>query len=434
MLIRFSVENFLSFKEKTSLEMFASKNRTPKNQVIDLKSYYIPKILKSAFVFGPNASGKSNLIHAIDYATSVILEKPLPPWLAQRTLQFRLDKGCLDKPMSFEFEFIINREIFKYGFSIKDDTISKEYLYQVKATSDELIFEREYDEKTKNTYKYGHNYEKWDEDINRFIADGTPKTKLFLAESVQRNQDDFQAVYHWFAKILIIYPESKLSNFDPIVRNDNLIAILNKVLVECNTGISEVALERINETKFWKMVPETFRKAGTPEKLKSMSVKSDNRYIMINTEKESNAYRIVIKHELPGTGESVEFNIHEESEGTNRLFDLVPLFLELTNDRICIIDELERSLHPLLAKYWVELFFRLNSKSLGQLIVASHSMVLLDVKLIRRDSIWFINKNSEMSSVLYSLEEYTKVRNDKELQKAYLLGLYGAVPLLRKGE
>lgn len=434
MLIRFSVENFLSFKEKTSLEMFASKNRTPKNQVIDLKRYDIPKLLKSAFVFGPNASGKSNLILALDYSTSIVLEKPSPAISSQRILPFRLDKEYVEKPSSFEFEFVIEKRIYKYGFSIKEDIISFEYLYQIKTMLDELIFERKYDEGTKNVYKYGTNYAKWEDDINRFIADGTPKNKLFLVESVQRNQDDFKDIYNWFKKILIIYPKSKLARFDSIVKNDKLIEILNQVLLECSTGISEVKLEKIKEELFWEKVPEPFKKGNNPGKLKSISLQADNRYIMINSEKESNAYRIVINHDMPGSDEVVEFNINEESEGTNRLFDLVPLFLELMNDRIVIIDELERSLHPLLTKYWVELFFKLNKESKGQLIVASHSMILLNVKLIRRDSIWFINKNQEMSSVLYSLVEYTKVRNDKELQKAYLLGLYGAVPLIRKGE
>jgi len=431
MLIRFSVSNFLSFKQKTTLEMFASKNRTPPNQVINPEKYYFPKLLKSAFIFGPNASGKTNIIHALDYASGKILHRQALVELTQRNLFFKLDKNCYQEPSSFEFELIAEGQIYKYGFSIKDDNFTHEYLYLFTASLESLIFERKYDDEHKNTYEFGKKYKLWETAEKQYIAKTTPPNQSFLAESVTRNQDDFKPIYNWFNKLLIIFPFSSLTNYS-IIRYENLLNLYNSILPNSDIGISGISLDKIEESMFWDKVPQKLKREKLPGQSRLVSVQADNRYFLISDSKESNAYKITINHEIPTTHEQIEFNVAEESEGTNRFFDLIPLLLEAQNDRIVIIDELERSLHSLLAKYWVKLFFELNEQSKGQLIVASHCMELLDVKLIRRDSIWFVQKNREMASVLYSLEEYTKVRNDKELQKAYLSGLYGAVPLIKE--
>ena len=135
-------------------------------------------------------------------------------------------------------------------------------------------------------------------------------------------------------------------------------------------------------------------------------------------------------HKLPSQKDSVLFEIYEESDGTQRLFDLIPALIELSNnDRVFVIDEVDRSLHPNLTKSLIE-YFLLNSKGLkNQLILTSHESSLLDLKLLRKDEIWFTEKRPSGSTSLYSLEEY-KPRFDKEIRKGYLQGRFGAIPLI----
>jgi AAA15 family ATPase/GTPase len=134
-------------------------------------------------------------------------------------------------------------------------------------------------------------------------------------------------------------------------------------------------------------------------------------------------------HDIPNSNDRVLFDFLEESDGTIRLLDLIPLLGDVQNDRIVIIDELDRSLHPMLTKHIIETCVKNSMHTESQLIATSHDVNLLDPDLIRRDAIWFVKKNRNMGSVLYSLEEF-KTRNDKDLRNAYLEGLYGAIPYI----
>ena len=135
---------------------------------------------------------------------------------------------------------------------------------------------------------------------------------------------------------------------------------------------------------------------------------------------------------MPSSDEPIGFKISEESDGTNRLFDLIPILTLVLQDAIVLVDELDRSLHSNVSKLFIKTLFKANKNHKSQLIVTTHDATLLDVELLRRDSIWFVRKNYKKASEIYSLYEYVKVRNDKVLQKAYLAGLYGAVPVIKE--
>ncbi|HPX10224.1 MAG TPA: AAA family ATPase, partial [Candidatus Cloacimonas sp.] len=183
MLIQFSVANCLSFNEKTTLEFFASKDRNLKEQLWMSESRYIPNILKAAFIFGPNAGGKSNLIKAFHYAKSIVLGEPNP--LRNRTIYFKLCPDCAQKPIFFEFEMLIKRKIYRYGFEIKEGVISREWLWNINSTGEHKVYERTFDKLQKNKIGYGDNYKvlQQDEYFN-FVLKGTPENKLFLTETI----------------------------------------------------------------------------------------------------------------------------------------------------------------------------------------------------------------------------------------------------------
>lgn len=433
MIIRFSVANCLSFNDKTSLDLFASKVGNLKEQLWISKSRYIPNILKSAFIFGPNAAGKSNLIKAIHYAKSIVLQEPNP--LIGRTTYFKLCPECPKKPSLFEFEMLINRNIYRFGFEIKANTITREWLLQNNSTGEHDIYERTYDQATKNQIRYGEKYKKYgDDEYLSFILKGTPENKLYLTELIDRNVDIFRNVYEWFKKILVIYPDTELQSYNVLLNNEFLLNEYRRLMSICDVGIDDISVERIDADKVLDKVPAELRDKLNLDMLKNLTIKQDDRYSISLQEGSREAYKIQISHKMPSTGELVGFKISEESDGTNRLFDLIPILSLVLQDAIVLVDELDRSLHSNVSKLFIKTLFRANRDHQSQMIVTTHDATLLDVDLIRRDSIWFVRKNYKKASEIYSLYDYVKVRNDKLLQKAYLAGLYGAVPVIRSQE
>ena len=428
MLIQFSVANCLSFNEKTTLEFFASKDRNLKEQLWMSESRYIPNILKAAFIFGPNAGGKSNLIKAFYYAKSIVLGELNP--LRNRTIYFKLCPDCAQKPIFFEFEMLIKRKIYRYGFEIKEGVISREWLWNINSTGEHKVYERTFDKLQKNKIGYGDNYKvlQQDEYFN-FVLKGTPENKLFLTETINRNIELFRDVFEWFKKIVIIYPHSKLQSFNVLINNEFLLQEYRKLMKLCDLGIDDINIEKIDADEVLNKLPSAIRDNLRMDLPRNITLKTDERYLMNFKNGIQEAYRILISHKIPATESKIEFKINEESDGTNRIFDLIPVLQLLQEDAIVFVDELDRSLHPLISKAFIKALFTANKQHQGQFIVTTHDATLLDVKLLRRDLIWFIRKNYQMESTLYSLQEFEKVRNDKALQKAYLAGLYGAIPI-----
>jgi len=428
MLIQFSVANCLSFNEKTTLEFFASKDRNLKEQLWMSESRYIPNILKAAFIFGPNAGGKSNLIKAFHYAKSIVLGEPNP--LRNRTIYFKLCPDCAQKPIFFEFEMLIKRKIYRYGFEIKEGVISREWLWNINSTGEHKVYERTFDKLQKNKIGYGDNYKvlQQDEYFN-FVLKGTPENKLFLTETINRNIELFRDVFEWFKKIVIIYPHSKLQSFNVLINNEFLLQEYRKLMKLCDLGIDDINIEKIEADEVLNKLPSAVRDNLRMDLPGNITLKTDERYSMNFKNGIQEAYRILISHKIPATESKIEFKINEESDGTNRIFDLIPVLQLLQEDAIVLVDELDRSLHPLVSRAFIKALFAANKQHQGQFIVTTHDATLLDVKLLRRDLIWFIRKNYKMESTLYSLQEFEQVRNDKALQKAYLAGLYGAIPI-----
>lgn len=433
MIIRFSVANCLSFNEKTSLDLFASKARNLKEQLWISNSRHIPNILKSAFIFGPNAGGKSNLIKAIHYAKSIVLQEPNP--LRNRTTYFKLCPECPKQPSFFEFELLTNRKIYRYGFEIRANSIVREWLWQNNSTGEHEIYQRTYDKANKNQIKYGEKYEKYEEDVfMSFILKGTPENKLFLSELIDRNVDIFRDVYDWFKKIIVIYPDSVLQSYNVLLNNDYLLSEYRRLMSLCDLGIDDISVERIEADEILEKAPPELQDKLKLDLIRNITFRHEDRYSISIQDGKRDAYKIQISHKIPSTGDSISFKISEESDGTNRLFDLIPILTLVLEDAIVLVDELDRSLHANVSRMFIKTLFKANKKHQAQMIVATHDATLLDVELLRRDSIWFVRKNYKKASEIYSLYDYVKVRNDKSLQKAYLAGLYGAVPVIRSEE
>ncbi|MBZ0279225.1 MAG: ATP-binding protein [Anaerolineae bacterium] len=425
----------MSFKDEVELSMIPGKVRSHKHHVIsDGKSRGI-KALKAAVLYGANASGKSNLIKAMDFARNLIVTGRRPRELIL-VRPFKFDTDSENKPSQFEFEFKCNATFFNYGFVADAEKIHEEWLYEITPSSEKSIFERETTAEGETTVEFGTiKYANPDDrEFLRFTGRGTRPNQLFLTESIERGLHYFEAAYNWFNEILVIvFPQSRPVGLESELTNKVFNQTFQTILDLFDTGISGIELLELGSDEDMPRSIRTFRdqfQKGTDQD--AIIQGPDGRYLLSRyKENEIRVSKFMTLHRVKGETQPVLFEVNDESDGTQRLFDLIPALMELRNtERVFVIDELDRSLHPHLSYKILELFLNSTTRLQSQLIVTTHESRLLDFDLLRRDEIWFLEKDSEGRSSLYSLEEFN-IRDDMDIRKGYLLGRFGGIPIIK---
>ena len=441
MLIRYSVENFLSFRQRVEMSMIPGKGTLKKHHLSEPVNGV--KTLKTSIVLGANASGKSNLIKAIDFGRNFIVRGyPVGQHLDYQC--FRLNVADASRESRMEFEIQTAGKNYAYGFVFNHKGVVEEWLYELTNRKEKAIFER--DTKSEQIFKMDYllelNPSKEHQQYISFTAKGTPENQLFLREMVVRNVaanteniEDVQHVYNWFLNALkVVFPDDKYKHGleSEIMDDDKLKKMYEDFLKYFGTGIAGIS-----------MVDEKLENLNLPENIlssikeKVLSQKSEGVRVVINfngnsyffsfEKGELHVRRLKTKHQVKG-GDYAYFDTVDESDGTNRIIDLIPLLIDLIEgENVFVIDEMERSLHPNLIYDIIDLFLDEDTHSKGQLILATHESSLITQNLFRKDEIWFVVKNEEGASHLHSLEDY-KVRFDKDIRKDYLLGRFKAVP------
>ncbi|MDV0442315.1 ATP/GTP-binding protein [Methanorbis furvi] len=448
MLINFSVANFLSFNDRQELSMISGKVRRKAEHIQNDKNL---KLLKFAAIFGANASGKSNLVSAFDFSQALILNG-FPPGAINEYCKINPENKT--KPSTFEFEIKIGKNYYAYGFDviINQRTITGEWLYQLNPKQPEnLIFERE---PQKGIFNLGQKFKTSELDtVATFLKTNT--TKLYLHEINENKGDLYEThpeiialrdVYRWFRDQLNInYPGFPLLQLPYLIDKNNLPKI-NTILTSLGLGIDAleiVSTEMIEIRQFFKNRPEEFLKILTDLAEKIQIAKNNGEAhpeagIMLRAPREFFILRmgedtsnpIAEKLRFQHKGNNAWFDLKEESDGTRRMIELLDLIFaaESGNSKVYIIDEIDRSLHPQLTYRLIETYLNLVDRGDMQLIVTTHESHIMDLRLLRRDEIWFVEKNRNGESKLYSLDKFT-ARFDKKVDKAYLEGRYGSVPV-----
>lgn len=435
MLIRFRVQNFLSFNNEVELSLVAGRAQKHPEHIIKKSSNSDVDLLKSALIYGANASGKSNLIKAIKFAqrmvtTGVKAKDSIP------RKPFKLDPLAISRPSRFEFEIKYNEHLYVYGFSLNSIKILEEWMLEILPSSEKLIYRRTTSDDGTADIKVGIKLAKKENDLLNFIALGTPQNRLFIQECNERNITHFSDVYDWFANVVVVIFPTSLHTLSPIgVKSetkfgDMLIEHLNKF----NTGVCGYSLLQVPEPTREipkELIEEVDKSLIEGKGGQTVFSPRGKRYFISKNNEELSVKKLQLKHRGKSCESDVLFDMEEESDGTLRLLDLIPILIPAKEGRtkVVIIDELDRSLHPMLSYEFIKEF--LNSVGLGQIIVTTHESYLLDLDLLRRDEIWFVEKDQNGSSNVYSLEEFTP-RYDKDIRKGYLLGRFGAIPVLGK--
>ena len=443
MLIRFTIENFLSFKEKQIFSMLPGKGTLKSNH----KSKRIKGIsaLKTAILFGANASGKSNLIKAIEFGKEIVLKGTK----AEQPINFdvfKLDKKFTKGNSYIEYEIQHKGKNYAFGFIFNSKEIVDEWLFETNKTTETKIFERSNTNNFDLSYLFKKNKKEKEKQFIEFTAKGTPRNQLFLTQIRNTNItdnvtdiSDILNVIDWFQNALtVIYPSSKnIGKKFELIKDTNLQQLFTEMLDYFDTGIDGIDFKNVFFDKI--QVPDEVKEDISNDLLSDKSEKNivflsnpqDDKYYVISKTKNNQieAKLLKTKHKVLG-GTYELFDLKDESDGTRRIMDLIPLIIDFfKGGNVFVIDEIERSLHPNLVK---DLFDFILNKCDGvnsQIIVTSHEATLLTQKLLRKDEIWFAVKDKFGATKLHSLEDYN-IRFDKEIMKDYLLGRYKGVPKL----
>lgn len=419
MLLQFTVKNFLSIKDEVTLSMVASKDSSFEDNLLPYEDgKKIKNALKSVVIYGANASGKSNILKALRFVKNFIKNShEMQQGIKIQRKPFKLDNRCINEPSEFQIVFIHNNVKYLYGFSVTEDEVIDEYLYYYPNGRQSIIFERERDE-----YKFTIDVERQSELKNKFHS----KNKLFIATESLWEYEKAKVPFEWLSSYLNIF-----INHDGLegytvssMHNDEKINLLVKKYIKlADVGIDDIAVDIkrsddiINSDVF---------------KLLSEDVKSQ----LLKKVQDANIIDIKMIHKAKdkeGNITNYKFDIDEESDGTQKFFGLLgPWINALLNGYTIVIDELDIRLHTLLVKKLMGMFLDPDvNKNNAQLIFTTHDTNLLDSDLLRRDQIWFTEKKEDKSTDLYSLYDFGGVRKSISIEKGYLQGKYGAIPVLK---
>lgn len=444
MLIKISVENFRSFNQKEELSMISSsKMQGNKTHRMKIKQ---TNLLKNAVIYGANASGKSNLVAAVAFIKTVLMEG-LPVGCANEFC--RNEKANKTRESVFELQFTAGDTFYAYGFSaiLSQRKITEEWLYELMQDGGaRQLFMREGSEAP----VLGEGVSLGTSEKSRFSVyseDFTGHdTQLFLTEmnrgkKYARNSRlmFFRQAFGWIMDhIVVINPNIGISNTEAYY-NDESLENIRRLIQTFDTGVTDIKTREISIEEMGKMISAEvvqsifahlkaqMQMTNLPGIQMTWRVEDGFFNIRIREDSEPEITTLVLRH-----GKSVfDFSYSEESDGTKRLFDLIDMLLTDCADTAFVVDELERSLHPKLTERFLRLFMEAHENVRMQLVFTTHEDTIMDQSLFRRDEIWFVERDADNASRIYSLDRF-KERYDRKLSKAYLEGRYGAIPVFRQ--
>jgi len=347
---------------------------------------------------------------------------------------FRLDGGSAEQPSRFEFELLIDELLYAFSFAVTRQAVVEEKLVVITSTSETVLYDR-------HDGKPHFDASLAKDTFLQFAFKGTRNNQLFLTNSVSQKVDNFRPVHDWFAHTLeLVAPDSRFEPFELFLDDAHpLYAAMNEMLPQLDTGIDHLGFETfpienipLSEPLKTKLQEEV--KEGMTVRLWTEPV--NERFVVIRKNGELLARKLVTYHAKPD-GTDAKFEVRQESDGSQRVIDLLPAFLALSDrasKKVYVIDEVDRSLHTLLTRSLIEMYLsNCSAESRTQLLLTTHDVLLMDQQLLRRDEMWVSERDAAGGSDLFSFSEYKDVRYDKDIRKSYLQGRLGGIPRILLG-
>ena len=427
MIVSFSIENWMSFRNRATLSMVASRERQHGERVTRLPKYQM-RLLPAAAVYGGNASGKTNLFKALAFARTQVV-RGTPPDTRIPVHPFLLERGFAKKPCRFEFELLIGEVIYAFSFAMTREVVLEERLVRISSTGERTLYDRRNGQIT-----FDQSLEE-DPQFLRFAFRGTRDNQLFLTNSVSQKLQQFRPIQDWFKNTLkMVAPDARFGGGVLFFDEDHpLTMTLNEMLGNLDTGISHLGSEQVPSENI--QIPEALEGEIQEQLGEGRAVlaedEANNQFLMTRKDGELVVKKRVTVHRMTD-GTEARFEVSEESDGSQRLIDLLPAFLDLSSDdsnRVYVIDQVDRSLHTLLTRRLLEDYLGTRSSDTRtQLLLTTHDVLLMDQRWLRRDEMWATERDASGGSSLFSFSEYRDVRYDKDIRKSYLQGRLGGVP------
>lgn len=438
MLYRFILENYKSFRDRNEISFFPTNQS--KYHVFG-HSTSIP-ILGSTLIYGANASGKSNVVKALSFFKRLVIDNKTIFLSANDS--YLLEKDYENKPSVFVIEAKIGGAVFQYGIAanLKHIQVLEEWLYVITSEKETEIFSR-----SKNSVEINPSFIS-DDNRNRYkvYVDDLDEHVLFLSDiSSKKNigSDYFGksilSLYNWFKNLRIVFPNTRYNIIEDIVSDDKSVnKMYEKYFKKFGIDISGIHISPLDK------IPDSFPEAMIDDIRKNLIMENSKKSVFIRDAVHNIDYLVKlnpnkeivisdIRFEHKKNGRSIDFVKSDESDGTQRLFDLIPIINDaISNNRVVIVDEIDRSLHSSLTLDLFDTFYSMRkNNSRCQLICTTHDTSLMNLEFFRKEEIWFVEKEDQVSS-LYSLDKFKLKDNIANVSANYLLGKYGSIPQINK--
>lgn len=442
MIVSFSVANFRSFAAEQTFSLVAS-NRLAQSH----GDHVLPipdsseKVLRTAVLYGANGAGKSNLFKALRFLkNAVVMPRKKEGGTGRQAFRFGDSERA---PSTFDLQFIANNKLYRFGLSVDDQRVTEEWLAQVEGTKERTLYERTTEPGGRVTID-AQGLKSSGEKLKALATVGGPQNQSFLAtilatlDSAELD-DEIRGILTWFNRLKLVGPNTSFRALgEMLARDAEFHKFAGEFLKSSSTGVDRlnVVKREITEEELRTILPDGISESV----LKSIGEDEDDvrvlqlgvgNELLIERKGQDRFFRITIQsiHEQE-RGSDVPLELVEESDGTKRLLNLIPALHHLrTGSAAYFIDEIDRSLHPILVRQFLDFFLKSCADGQRQIIVTTHESNLLDLELLRRDEIWFAEKDQSAATHLYSLADF-RVRKDLEIRKHYLQGRFGAVPFM----
>lgn len=401
MIVRFSVANHLSIRDENTLSFVASSSRDDPDSLLLCPVVASKYLLPAALIYGANGSGKSNIISALYEMRQMVVESHFRGPLHRGVFRhpFVLENNYRQNISKYEIDFVIEGVLNSYGFTATDDEFKSEWLYSFPNIRRRVLFER-----TDGRFVFGRELK----GQNASIAKLTRPDSLFLSAAAQNGHETLSRTFDFFANILIISTLTAQLEHDPDPRVINFLRNID-------TGITGFRRSSIGEIPEERSFMPTF--SASRQRLAMSRI--------VSTDKD----RLELAHQCVD-GQERFLDIEEESMGTRRMVVLLDaVFRALDGGRTLFVDEFDASLHSHACEAVLRLFCSPSSNpNSAQLLATVHNTSLINAPFLRRDQLWFVEKDQHGASNLYPLTDYRTRRGD-DFELGYLQGRYGAVPL-----
>ena len=433
MLLRLIAENLTSFKEAVEFNTFpSSKSHSHENHKITCGH---ATALRMSAIYGANGAGKSNLLQALNLLQTMVKTETLRKIDFYDDPTFKLDSQCSGKPSGLAVEFYYNNNVFYYHVEFTLEEIVLEELLLSKKSKDIPLFTRKRTDISIDSNYIGKGISEQFQDALKRLVRPDMLLLSFLGKYYSSESPLVVDAYQWFMKNLQLVLPDMFHGFVPhmIDTDSDFSELVNRTLPELKTGIDKVivkkeliAEEDVKSGKLIQLVKQAKEHPGEPQTTRNRFTDDVVNVIFEN----GNVYLktlVAVHRNLDGS--EVEMSLHDESDGTRRLIEYMPLlYAIIQKDMVYVVDEIERSIHPIMIKDIVRKLSE-STTAKGQLIFTTHESGLLDQNIFRPDEIWFAQKDAEQATQLYPLSDFN-IHKTANIENGYLNGRYGGIPFL----